>query len=121
MMTHEHLGPIWYHSEPSDVPYSPNQFLGLDFFCRFLQQTGSKYVLHLIQMFHFKFCIYLGSKFAPYGKDGCAGIKPAEDQSDNSAMSTTGRRRGNMVNRVNSTDNQCFFEGSSHFQFAKGQ
>ena len=68
-------------------------------------------------MFHFKFCIYLGSKFAPYGKDGCAGIKP-EDQSDNSAMSTTGtgRRRGNMVNRVNSTDNQCFFEGSSHFQ-----
>ena len=74
--------------------------------------TSTKYVLHLIQMFHFKFCIYLGSKFAPYGKDGCAGIKP-EDQSDNSAMSTTGRRRGNMVNRVNSTDNQCFFEGSS--------
>lgn len=55
----------------------------------------------------------LGSKFAPYGKDGCAGIKPAEDQSDNSAMSTTGRRRGNMVNRVNSTDNQCFFEGGN--------
>ena len=27
-----HLGPIFYHSEPSDVPYSPNQFLGLDFF-----------------------------------------------------------------------------------------
>ena len=27
-----HLEPIWYHSEPSDVPYSPNQFLGLDFF-----------------------------------------------------------------------------------------
>ena len=27
-----HLGPIWYHSEPSDVPYSQNlQFLGLDF------------------------------------------------------------------------------------------
>ena len=26
------LGPIWYHSEPSDVPYSPNQFLGWDFF-----------------------------------------------------------------------------------------
>ena len=61
--------------------------------------------------------MYLGSKFAPYGKDGCAGIKP-EDQSDNSAMSTsgTGRRRGNMVNRVNSSDNQCFFEGSSQFQ-----
>ena len=29
----DHLGSIWYHSEPSNVPYSPNQFLGLDF-CR---------------------------------------------------------------------------------------
>ena len=27
-----HLGSILYHSEPSDVPYSPNQFLGWDFF-----------------------------------------------------------------------------------------
>ena len=27
-----HLGLIWYLSEPSDVPYSPNQFLGWDFF-----------------------------------------------------------------------------------------
>ena len=26
------LGSIWYDSEPSDVPYSPNQFLGWDFF-----------------------------------------------------------------------------------------
>ena len=25
--THAHLGPIWYHSEPSEVPHSPNQFL----------------------------------------------------------------------------------------------
>ena len=41
-VTHANLGPIWYHSELSNVPYSPNQFLGLDFFCRFLQQTGSK-------------------------------------------------------------------------------
>ena len=40
-VTHAHLGTIWYHSEPSDVPYSPNQFLALDFFCRFLQQDGS--------------------------------------------------------------------------------
>ena len=31
-VTHAHLGPIWYHSEPSDVPYSPKQFLVLDFF-----------------------------------------------------------------------------------------
>ena len=40
-VTHAHLKPIWYHSEPSDVPYSPNQFLGWDFFCRFLQQDSS--------------------------------------------------------------------------------
>ena len=29
---HAQLGPIWYYSEPSNVPYSPNQFLGWDFF-----------------------------------------------------------------------------------------
>ena len=23
----ENLGSIWYHSEPSEVPYSPNQYL----------------------------------------------------------------------------------------------
>ena len=40
-VTHAHLGPIWYHSELSDVPYFPNQFLGWDFFWRFLQQEGS--------------------------------------------------------------------------------
>ena len=27
-----HLGLIWYQSEPQEVPYCPNQFLGLDFF-----------------------------------------------------------------------------------------
>ena len=31
-VTNIHLGPIWYHSEPSDIHYSPNEFLGLDFF-----------------------------------------------------------------------------------------
>ena len=41
-VTHAHLVPIWYLSEPSDIPHSPNQFLGWDFFCHFLQQTGSK-------------------------------------------------------------------------------
>ena len=40
-VTHAHLGAIWYHSEHSVVPYSPNQFLGWDFFCRFLHQYGS--------------------------------------------------------------------------------
>ena len=42
-----HLRSIWYHSEPSDVPYFPNQYLGWDFFCRFLQQVGSNFVLVL--------------------------------------------------------------------------
>ena len=32
-------GSILCHSEPLEV--SPNQFLGWDFFCRLLQQTGS--------------------------------------------------------------------------------
>ena len=32
-VAHAHFGPIWYHS---DVPYSQNQFLGLDFFWPFL-------------------------------------------------------------------------------------
>jgi hypothetical protein len=27
-----HLESIWYHSEPLQVPYSPDQFLGWDFF-----------------------------------------------------------------------------------------
>ena len=36
-----HLKVIWYCSEPSDVPYSQNQFLDRDIFCHFLQLTGS--------------------------------------------------------------------------------
>ena len=47
-VTHAHLGPIWYHSEPSDVPYLPNQFFGWDFFCPFLQQDDSSYSKALI-------------------------------------------------------------------------
>ena len=31
-VTYAHLGPIWYHSEPSDIPYSQKQFLDRDFF-----------------------------------------------------------------------------------------
>jgi hypothetical protein len=31
-MTPNYLESIWYHSEPSDVSYSLNQFLALDFF-----------------------------------------------------------------------------------------
>jgi hypothetical protein len=31
-VSHARLAPIWYRSEPSDVLYSQNQFLGWDFF-----------------------------------------------------------------------------------------
>ena len=31
-INHAHLWPIWYHSEPSNVPNPRNQFLDLDFF-----------------------------------------------------------------------------------------
>ena len=40
VVTHAHLGPIWYHSEPSDVHYSPNQFLGWDFFAVTYSKTA---------------------------------------------------------------------------------
>ena len=36
-----HLGPIWYHSEPSDVPYSQNLPRPLSWFGLFLQQNDS--------------------------------------------------------------------------------
>ena len=42
-VTHAHLGPIWDHSEPSDVPYSPNQFLGWDFFATSYCKTALVY------------------------------------------------------------------------------
>ena len=48
----------------------------------------------------------LGSKFAPYGKDGCK-TPMDQDQSDNSMMSSSGRRY--RVNRVNSSD--CYYDG----------
>ena len=36
-----HLGPIWYHSEPSDVPYSQNHPRPISWFGLFLQQNDS--------------------------------------------------------------------------------
>ena len=35
-----HLGSIWYHLEPSDVPFSQNQFLGGDFFAIYYSKTA---------------------------------------------------------------------------------
>ena len=40
------LESIWYHLKPLEVPYSPNHFLGWDFFCRFLQQTTTVSRIH---------------------------------------------------------------------------
>jgi hypothetical protein len=40
-VTHAHLGPILYLSEALDVHFFTNQFLALNFFCRFLQQGDS--------------------------------------------------------------------------------
>ena len=39
-VTHAHLRPIWYHSKPSDAPYSPNQLLGWDFFAAFYNKMA---------------------------------------------------------------------------------
>ena len=46
-ITHAHLGPIWYHSEPSDFrsPLFPKPVTGHELFCHFLQQPGSTKVL----------------------------------------------------------------------------
>ena len=38
-----HLGSIWYHSEPSDVPYSKNLLRPISWFGLFLQQNDSKW------------------------------------------------------------------------------
>ena len=44
------LGPILFHSGPSDIPFSPNQFLGLDFFCRFLHQHGTNIIESILKL-----------------------------------------------------------------------
>ena len=38
-----HLGPIWYHSESSDVPYSQNLPRPISWFGLFLQQNDSSF------------------------------------------------------------------------------
>ena len=39
-VTYNHLRPIWYHSETSEVHYSPNQFLGWDFYAASYSKTA---------------------------------------------------------------------------------
>ena len=43
-----HLGPIWYHSEPSDVPYSQNLPRPISWFGLFLWQNDSSAKLIII-------------------------------------------------------------------------
>ena len=38
--SHDHLGSVWYHLEPSEGPYSPNQQLSRTIFYRLLQQIS---------------------------------------------------------------------------------
>ena len=54
-MKHAHLGQIWYHSEPSDIPYSTNYIFSWPvLFCRFLQQVlGWLVVLKILLRFYF--------------------------------------------------------------------
>ena len=59
-VTQAHLGPIWYHSEPSDVPSSSNQFLGWNFFCCFLQQDSSSiYDIDFIPIVTHTYILYM--------------------------------------------------------------
>ena len=53
VVTHAHCAPIWYHSKPSDAHYSPNQFHGWYFFCRFLQTFLMTSQLHRFRCFFY--------------------------------------------------------------------
>ena len=60
------LGSIWYYSKPSDVPYSPNQFLAVDFFSTSYRKTSLLAILnrkdsifrklHIALKYYFKYC-----------------------------------------------------------------
>ena len=52
-VTHAHLGPIWYHSEPLDIPYSPNQFLGWDFFATSYSKMALAFHDNLFDMLNY--------------------------------------------------------------------
>ena len=57
-----HLGPIWYHSEHSDVPYSQNLPRPISWFGLFLQQTDSSISLVSFSTFRgplFSNCFWL--------------------------------------------------------------
>ena len=72
--------------------------------------TLSKFYIHFFSSY------FSGSKFAPYGKDGCKINDGNYDQSDNSMDSGRYSASRHRINRVNSSDSQCYFERppSSH-------
>ena len=50
-----HLGPIWYHSEPSDVPYFQNLLRPNSWFALFLQQNDSS---NRVWLSYFTYLLY---------------------------------------------------------------
>ena len=62
------------------------------------------------EIFFYAIMLFLGSKFAPYGKDGCKINDGTYDQSDNSMDSGRYSASRHRINRVNSNDSQCYFE-----------
>ena len=58
------LGPIWYQSEPSDVPYPPNQFLGWDFFSVSYSKPalirGPKYIIRAGSFYNYEPLTFAG-------------------------------------------------------------
>ena len=52
-VTHANLGPIWYHLEPSDFPYSPNQFLVWDFFLTLLTTRELQFYVFVLELLCF--------------------------------------------------------------------
>ena len=53
-----HLGPIWYHSEPSDVSYSKNLPRPISWFGLFLQQNDSNIVSPIRLKKGIKICLF---------------------------------------------------------------
>ena len=67
-ITHDNLGPIWYHSEPINFPYSPNQFLGWDIFATPYSKTALAHESfsnknQLISMFGSKVSLIISDQF----------------------------------------------------------
>ena len=48
----QYLEPIWYHLEHSDITYSPNQFLGLDFFVASYSKSSIKHCSFYLILWH---------------------------------------------------------------------